>query len=84
MPTPIEILLDPISLIVLALYAGQMMWDALAYGRPLPLFGSFRNPRHFELETGIYPVASECVADMLLFKYVNGISNNEKPAVAAT
>lgn len=36
MPTPIEILLDPISLGVLALYAGCMLWEALAPGRELP------------------------------------------------
>ena len=36
MPTPIEILLDPISLGVLALYAALMLWEALAPARPLP------------------------------------------------
>jgi sterol desaturase/sphingolipid hydroxylase (fatty acid hydroxylase superfamily) len=35
MPTPIEILLDPISLGVLALYAALMLWEALAPGRKL-------------------------------------------------
>lgn len=36
MPTPIELLLDPISLAVFALYGGLMLWEALAPGRPLP------------------------------------------------
>ena len=29
MPTPLEILLDPISLIILAIYGGLMLWEAL-------------------------------------------------------
>jgi sterol desaturase/sphingolipid hydroxylase (fatty acid hydroxylase superfamily) len=37
MPTPLEILLDPISLIVIALYIGLMIWEALFPARPLPL-----------------------------------------------
>lgn len=36
MPTPLEILLDPVSLIVLAMYAGVMTWEWLAPGRTLP------------------------------------------------
>jgi len=36
MPTPIEILLDPISLTALAMYAGLMFWEWLAPGRVLP------------------------------------------------
>ncbi|NRB47637.1 MAG: sterol desaturase family protein [Saprospiraceae bacterium] len=36
MPTPIEILLDPISLIVIAMYAGLMIWESLFPARPLP------------------------------------------------
>jgi sterol desaturase/sphingolipid hydroxylase (fatty acid hydroxylase superfamily) len=35
MPTPIEILLDPISLGVLALYGAMMLWEALTPGRKL-------------------------------------------------
>jgi sterol desaturase/sphingolipid hydroxylase (fatty acid hydroxylase superfamily) len=35
MPTPIEILLDPISLGVLALYGALMLWEAAAPGRRL-------------------------------------------------
>ncbi|MGI9295945.1 MAG: hypothetical protein ACR2PS_18330, partial [Pseudomonadales bacterium] len=36
MPTPIEILLDPVSLGVLALYAVLILWEALLPGRDLP------------------------------------------------
>jgi sterol desaturase/sphingolipid hydroxylase (fatty acid hydroxylase superfamily) len=36
MPTPLEILLDPISLIVIALYMGLMIWEALFPARTLP------------------------------------------------
>lgn len=36
MPTPLEILLDPLSLIVLAIYASLMIWERLAPGRTLP------------------------------------------------
>jgi len=36
MPTPIEILLDPVSLGVLALYAALMLWETLAPARALP------------------------------------------------
>ncbi|MDH3432184.1 MAG: sterol desaturase family protein [Gammaproteobacteria bacterium] len=36
MPTPLEILLDPISLGVLALYAALILWEAIAPGRLLP------------------------------------------------
>lgn len=36
MPTPLEILLDPISLIVIALYAGLMIWEGVFPARQLP------------------------------------------------
>ncbi len=36
MPTPIEILLDPISLVILAMYAALMIWEAVAPARTLP------------------------------------------------
>lgn len=36
MPAPLEILLDPVSLGVLAMYAALMLWEALAPGRELP------------------------------------------------
>ena len=36
MPTPIEILLDPISLGVLGLYGALMLCEAIAPGRDLP------------------------------------------------
>lgn len=36
MPTPLEILLDPISLIIIAMYIGLMIWEALFPARELP------------------------------------------------
>jgi sterol desaturase/sphingolipid hydroxylase (fatty acid hydroxylase superfamily) len=36
MPTPLELLLDPISLAVIAIYAALILWEALAPARPLP------------------------------------------------
>lgn len=36
MPTPLEVLLDPISLSILALYAALIAWEALAPARTLP------------------------------------------------
>ena len=36
MPTPFEVLLDPISLFILAMYAALMIWEAVAPGRQLP------------------------------------------------
>lgn len=36
MPSPIEILLDPISLTALAIYAALMLWERSAPGRDLP------------------------------------------------
>ncbi|HLF11735.1 MAG TPA: sterol desaturase family protein [Gammaproteobacteria bacterium] len=36
MPTPIELLLHPVSLTVFAIYAALMLWEAAAPARPLP------------------------------------------------
>lgn len=36
MPTPLEILMDPISLIVITIYVGLMLWEALIPARVLP------------------------------------------------
>jgi len=36
MPTPIDILLDPLTLTLLAMMAGLALWEHLAPGRPLP------------------------------------------------
>ena len=36
MPTPLDILLDPISLAVIAIFAAFALWEAIAPGRPLP------------------------------------------------
>src|SRR5262249_61188680 len=37
MPTPIELLLDPISLVIIVLYAAMIVWEAIAPARPLPV-----------------------------------------------
>ena len=42
MPTPIEILLDPVSLIILAIYAALMLWEAIFPGRILPIVKGWR------------------------------------------
>lgn len=36
MPTPLEILLDPVSLVILSIYALLMLWEAVFPGRNLP------------------------------------------------
>lgn len=36
MPTPIDILLDPISMVLLGIYAAFVVWEAIAPGRDLP------------------------------------------------
>jgi len=36
MLTPLEILIDPISLVILAIYGGLMIWEAVVPGRKLP------------------------------------------------
>lgn len=42
MPTPLELLLDPVSLTVFALYAALILWEALAPARPLPRVAGWR------------------------------------------
>lgn len=42
MPTPIELLLDPVSLTVFALYGALMCWEALAPARELPRIRGWR------------------------------------------
>lgn len=36
LPTPLEILLDPVSLIILGMFAGLMIWEAIAPAKKLP------------------------------------------------
>lgn len=36
MPTPFELLSDPVSLIIIAIYAALMLWEAIFPGRKLP------------------------------------------------
>lgn len=42
MPSPLELLLDPISLTVLAIYAALMLWEYLLPARPLPAAPGWR------------------------------------------
>jgi len=42
MPTPIELLLDPVSLISLAIYGGLMTWEAINPARALPPVANWR------------------------------------------
>ena len=42
MPTPLEILLDPVSLAVMALYGALIAWEAVAPARPLPAVPGWR------------------------------------------
>jgi sterol desaturase/sphingolipid hydroxylase (fatty acid hydroxylase superfamily) len=42
MPTPLEILLDPISLVILVMYAALMLWEAIRPGRKLPVVKGWR------------------------------------------
>ena len=37
MPSPIDLLLDPVSLAILALYGALIAWEALAPARQLPV-----------------------------------------------
>ena len=48
------------------------------------LFGTFRNPQGYEVETGFYPGASSCVVDMLLFRDLNRTATVDKPVVATS
>ena len=37
MPTPLEILFDPLSLVILVMYGGVILWESIAPGRKLPI-----------------------------------------------
>ncbi len=42
LPSPLDLLMDPISLIVLSIYAGLMLWEALLPARKLPKVKNWR------------------------------------------
>lgn len=42
MPNPIDLILDPVSLAIFALYGALMLWEALAPARPLPRVPGWR------------------------------------------
>lgn len=48
------------------------------------LFGTFRNPQDFEVETGFYPGASSQIVDMLLFRDLNRTATANKPDTATS
>jgi sterol desaturase/sphingolipid hydroxylase (fatty acid hydroxylase superfamily) len=48
------------------------------------LFGTFKNPHGYEMETGFYPGASDRVGDMLLFKDVSQPNAASRRAAVAT
>jgi len=48
------------------------------------LFGTFKNPKTFEYETGFYNGASSRIGDMLLFKDINKLSKEEKLRLGVT
>ncbi len=43
MPTPLELVLDPISLVIFALFGGLMLWERLRPGRTLPTLSGWRS-----------------------------------------
>ena len=46
-------------------------------------FGTFKNPKAFQLEAGFYPGASNRVVDMMLFKEISNNGNTEANAATA-
>lgn len=42
MPTPLEILLDPISIVILSIYGALMLWEGIFPGRKLPFVKYWR------------------------------------------
>ena len=42
MPTPLEILMDPIALVVMAMFGAVVAWEGIAPARPLPAVKSWR------------------------------------------
>ncbi len=42
LPTPLDLLLDPVSLVVLAIYASLMIWEAVLPARDLPTVKNWR------------------------------------------
>jgi sterol desaturase/sphingolipid hydroxylase (fatty acid hydroxylase superfamily) len=42
MPTPLDVLMDPVSLTVMGLYAAMIAWEAIAPARPLPAVKGWR------------------------------------------
>ncbi len=73
MPTPLEILLDPLSLTLLSIYAALIVWEALAPARPLPRIAGWRTRGlvsfavYFFLSSYLPLLWSEALASAQLF-----------------
>ena len=44
MPNPIQVLMDPVSIVVIAMYAAMILWETLAPARPLPVSRAWLAP----------------------------------------
>jgi len=42
MPNPIQVLMDPVSIIIIVMYAAMILWETLAPARPLPVSRAWR------------------------------------------
>ena len=42
MPNPIQVLMDPVSIVVLVMYGAMILWETLAPARPLPVARAWR------------------------------------------
>ena len=73
MPTPFELLLDPVSLAVLAIYGVTMLCEALAPARRLPnvRFWRTRHSRHHARGVHAGNYAELPLFDMLFDTFVN-------------
>ena len=85
MPTPLEVLLDPVSLYIIGIYAILMIWEFAFPARKLPHVRFWKikgilvffGPKNYIEETGFYIGASQRIGDMLMFK---DISKEKKPS----
>jgi sterol desaturase/sphingolipid hydroxylase (fatty acid hydroxylase superfamily) len=73
MPSPLDVLLDPISLAVFAIYAALVLWEYLVPGRPLPharawpVRGLLAFVAYFAISTYLPLVLTEYLQPLQLF-----------------
>jgi sterol desaturase/sphingolipid hydroxylase (fatty acid hydroxylase superfamily) len=73
LPNPLELLLDPVSLVVFALYGALLLWEALAPARKLPAIARWRTRAftsfavYFLLSSYLPLLWSETLAQYQLF-----------------